>query len=68
MNIHAGPIAAHVEPGIGWARVLGFGISWKDTRRSGLTFSERIGARRRLQIGPWRIGVLWPDAVWRSTQ
>lgn len=49
-----------VEPGFGWFRVLGFGLTWKDSSRHRLVYSERAGVRRRLVIGRWRLGVCTP--------
>lgn len=57
-------LGVHARPGLGWLRVLGLGVAWKDTRRHGLVFSERAGLRKRLRIGAWRVGVVWPDRVW----
>lgn len=43
------------EPGIGWFRLFGRGLAWKDTRRHRLLFSERNGYVRHLMVGPWSI-------------
>lgn len=42
----------------GWFRLFGRGLKWKDTLIHGLTFSERNGYKKGLQIGKWRIGYL----------
>jgi hypothetical protein len=44
------------KPGLGWFRIFGAGLSWKDAKRHGLMFSERNGFSRRLRIGSWGIG------------
>jgi hypothetical protein len=36
-----------------WFRVLGVGISGKDSRTHGLLFSERCGHRKGLRVGSW---------------
>jgi len=47
-----------MEPGIGWFRLFGRGIGWKDTRRHRLLFSERNGLTPHVMIGPWSIAWL----------
>lgn len=44
--------------GIGWMRLFGKGIHWKDTTRHRLYFSERNGYRKSLNIGNWRLSYL----------
>ncbi len=44
--------------GIGWFRIFGYGIHWKDTRRHRLLFSERNGYTRALTIRGWRFRLL----------
>jgi hypothetical protein len=39
--------------GMGWFRLFGVGVSWKDTRVHPLVFSERLGSRKGLRVGPW---------------
>lgn len=48
-----------VRPGFGWFRIFGVGLSWKDSTRHELLFSERNGFTRRLRIGPWGVGAIW---------
>ena len=48
------------RPGMGWFRIFGIGVSWKDTTRHELIFSERYGHTRPLRVGAWRIGWLAP--------
>jgi hypothetical protein len=57
-QISFGPFYGSLRPGLGWFRIFGFGVSWKDTRRHELLFSERTGHTRPLRIGAWRIGAL----------
>lgn len=49
-------------PGIGFFRLLGFGLYWKDTSRHRLYFSERNGHQKAIIVGKWRIRLLTP---WR---
>ncbi|WNH10036.1 hypothetical protein [Thalassobellus suaedae] len=44
--------------GIGWMRIFGKGIHWKDTTRHRLYFPERNGYRKALKIGNWRLSYL----------
>jgi hypothetical protein len=37
----------------GWIRILGKGISWKDTTTQEPLFSERNGYRKNIRIGKW---------------
>lgn len=53
-----GPLSFSIEPGFGWARLFGKGVSWKDSSRHELLFSERHGHRRRLRYGTWGFGWL----------
>lgn len=45
----------HVEPGLGFFRLFGVGLSWKDTRVHRLLFSERNGYTRHVMVGHWSI-------------
>ena len=47
--------------GLGWFRIFGYGLSWKDTRVSPPLFSQREGYRSRLHLGPIWIGFLRPN-------
>ena len=38
-----GPITGAGDPTLGWVRLFGWGIHWKDTSRHWLLFSERNG-------------------------
>lgn len=44
--------------GLGWMRLFGKGIHWKDTTKHRLYFSERNGYRKALKIGKWRLSLL----------
>lgn len=44
--------------GLGWFRIFGIGLHWKDTSRHTLSFSERNGYKKMIKIGTWRIGFL----------
>lgn len=37
----------------GWFRLFGRGFGWKDLRKSRLTFSERNGFKKHIEIGNW---------------
>jgi len=50
--------AIALSNGIGWMRILGKGIHWKDTSKYSLYFSERNGYRKALNIGKWRLSLL----------
>lgn len=45
----------HTEPGLGYFRLFGFGLGWKDTRRHPLLFSERNGHTPHAMVGAWSI-------------
>jgi len=44
--------------GLGWFRLFGVGLHWKDTSRHRMYFSERNGYKKALKIGSWRISFL----------
>lgn len=46
------------QKGQWWFRVLGVGLSWKDTRIHPLMFSERNGYRKGLRVGSWQFHFL----------
>lgn len=50
--------AIALSNGVGWMRILGKGIHWKDTTKHRLYFSERNGYRKALNIGKWRLSLL----------
>jgi hypothetical protein len=60
MNINIPLLQVHTRPGSGWLRVFGFGITWKDTRRHRLIFSERNGYCKHILIGHWSFSFLKP--------
>ena len=47
--------------GLGWFRLFGVGLHWKDTSRHMMCFSERNGYKKALNIGSWRIRLLKYD-------
>ncbi|MFY7733580.1 MAG: hypothetical protein ACOVSR_08860 [Bacteroidia bacterium] len=44
--------------GLGWFRLFGVGLHWKDTSRHRMYFCERNGYKKGLKIGSWRISLL----------
>jgi hypothetical protein len=51
-------ISYDIVCGIGWVRVLGIGVRWKDTTKHDLMFSERTGKRKYLKIGDYAFSYL----------
>jgi hypothetical protein len=47
--------------GIGWFRVFGIGLHWKNITKHPLLFGERYGYRKGIMINNWRIGFLKYD-------
>ena len=45
-----------------WFRVLGWGLVWNH-KNSPMLFSERIGKRKHLKIGNYRIRILKPNGI-----
>lgn len=43
------------EPGIGYVRVFGYGIGWRDGRRWRPLWSDRQRIYRQVHIGPWTL-------------
>lgn len=57
-------VSGLIAPGIYWFRIFGgYGLHIKDTVRHRLIFSERFGHTKRIQVGPWSIRLLKPDAL-----
>lgn len=46
------------EKGVGWFRILGYGLYYKDIRIHPKSFSERTGFRKTIQLGTILIGTL----------
>lgn len=46
-------ITSNRVSGMGWIRIFGIGLSWKDTTKHALLFSERLGYRKGLRVGKW---------------
>lgn len=51
-------ICGSIGSGRGWIRIFGVGVSWKDSKRHELIFSERTGHTRPLRIRGWLFGAL----------
>lgn len=47
------------ENRFGWFRLFGKGLKWKDTSTYQLWFSETNGYTKGVQIGKWRISLLY---------
>lgn len=47
------PFLFYYRDGLGWVRIFGAGVHWKDLRRRELSFMERYGFKRGFAIGPW---------------
>ena len=45
---------------MGWFRILGFGLTWKDMRKHNLMFSERYGFTKYIRVGNWVFKGLTP--------
>ncbi len=43
---------------LGWVRVLGIGLHWKNTSKHKMYFSERNGFKKGFLIGNYRISML----------
>lgn len=53
------PLCITYSPGRGWIRIFDPGISWKDTTKHPLLFSERMGiAKRHYRVGKWSFRIL----------
>ena len=52
-----GRLAGMAEPGIGWLRVLGYGICWADSRRHPPLYSDRQPWAPLVNIGRWRLAL-----------
>ena len=51
-------ICGYKGEGMGWFRVLGYGLSWKDLRIHPRSFPERLNCIRFFQLGPFLIRFL----------
>lgn len=47
------------DDGIGFFRLFGVGIGWKDITRHGLMFSERSGYWSFVMLGKWMFKLLY---------
>lgn len=52
--------SSHTSDGRGWFRIMGYGLSWKNTKKHDLIFSERYGYRKGFRIGKYIIHFLKP--------
>jgi hypothetical protein len=50
--------AFYCVDGLGWFRLFGIGLHWKDTSRHMMLFSERNGYKKAIKIGSWQIAFL----------
>lgn len=48
---------------LGWFRIFGFGLHWKDITIHPLMFSERIGKTKSIQFGKWMVRILKPNKI-----
>mgnify|MGYP005818099897 FL=1 len=50
--------AMALSDGLGWMRILGKGVHWKDVTKHRLRFSERNGYSKSITLRKWRISLL----------
>ena len=50
--------SSYYENGIGWFRIFGIGLHWKDINRHELLFSQRYGYKKAITIRKWRFEFL----------
>lgn len=50
----------HSIEGMGWFRIKGYGVSWKNVKMHGLSFSERYGYKPGVKIGNYIFHFLKP--------
>lgn len=64
--IHPNLFCVYWTTGLGWLRLFGFGLRWKDRRQHSLIFSERYGYQRGMEIGWLRLSYLrhWRHDGW----
>jgi len=53
------PICGIFSLSMGWVRIFGYGIAWKNLRQHSLIFSERYGYVKTVRIG--RFSFKWLD-------
>ena len=51
-------IAYAIGDGIGWFRLFGYGLHWKDTTKHRLYFSERNGYTKGVWLGKFFVTAL----------
>jgi len=57
-SVMFGLFCVHVGHYIGWLRLFGYGIAWKNTEYHPYLFSERFGYTKTLKIGDWSFKIL----------
>lgn len=50
--------ASYHSDGLGWFRIFGRGLHWKDITRHPLLFSQRYGYKKAITFGNWRFEYL----------
>jgi hypothetical protein len=65
-NLFRGFLCGVLARDMGWVRLLGRGVAWKDTTRHALLFSERYGHTRTLRVGRWSFKWLCKDLPLRA--
>ena len=58
MKINIKVIQFDIIKSIGWFRVFGFGLRWKDLRNHDLVFSERNGYTKHFEVGNFSFSTL----------
>lgn len=58
MSINLGIFYLLHEDGRGWFRLFGKGLSWKNYKKYGLTFSQRNKLTKTIKIGRYAITFL----------
>jgi len=50
--------SSYNKNGLGWFRIFGYGLKWKNIKHRPLLFSERHGYTKGITIMNWRISTL----------
>ena len=51
-------LSFYYHNGIGWVRIFGKGLSWKNLHTHILLFGERNGYTKGIRIGKWYVSIL----------
>lgn len=51
-------IQGWLDTDMGWIRLFGYGIAWKDLGKHGILFSDREGKGKRYRIGRYQFKFL----------